>query len=116
MNELKEYKYLNEDFYAEIRNILQEARKRVYRSIQSEMVIAYWEIGKMIVEKQNGESRAKYGDGLILELSTQLTKDFGKGFTTTNLKDMRKFYKTFKKSRTVCDQLSWSHYRLLGLY
>lgn len=77
------------------------------------MVFAYWQIGKMIVEKQGGESRAKYGDGLIEELSVQLSKDFGKGFTKRNLWVMRQFYLCFPKVNAVCAQLSWSHYRLL---
>ena len=50
------------------------------------MVLTYWQIGKMIVEKQGGESRANYGVGLIKELSIQLAKDFGKGFAISNLK------------------------------
>lgn len=113
MKEIEKYEYLDKEFYNDVRNVLQEARKRVYRNIQNEMVQAYWIIGKMIVDKQGGETRAKYGDGLINELSVQLTKDFGKGFTISNLKNMRKFYKTFQKSHTVCDQLSWSQIRLL---
>ena len=113
MNEIEECKYIDNDFYTSIRDVLEQARKRVYRNIQSEMVLAYWQIGKMIIEKQGGNPRADYGEGLIKELSVKLTNDFGKGFTITNLKDMRKFYKTFQKSRTVCDQLSWSQIRLL---
>ena len=113
MNEIKDFNYIDEEFYKDIKKVLEEARKRVYRNIQSEMVLAYWQIGKMIVEKQGGEARAKYGDGLIKELSIQMTKDFGKGFTTTNLKYMRQFYIAFPKGHALCDQLSWSHYRLL---
>lgn len=70
-------------------------------------------IGKMIIEKQNGQERAKYGDGLIKELSIEMTKDFGKGFDVTNLKRMRQFYALFRKGATVRHQLSWSHYKLL---
>ncbi len=62
---------------------------------------------------QNGEDRAKYGSHLIKKLSKQLTSDFGKGFTTTNLKVMRQFYNAFPNSHTLCDQLTWSHYRLI---
>ena len=113
MSNLEKYNYIDEGFYKDIKKVLEEARKRVYRNIQSEMVLAYWQIGKMIVEKQGGAERAKYGDGLIKELSIQMTKDFGKGFTTTNLKYMRQFYIAFPKGHALCDQLSWSHYRLL---
>jgi Protein of unknown function (DUF1016). len=56
------------------------------------MVEAYWNIGKNIVEQQGGEEAAEYGKGLIKELSQRMTKDFGKGFTATNLKYMRQFY------------------------
>ena len=96
-----------------LKKVLEDARKRVYHNVQSEMVLSYWQIGKMIVEKQGGESRAKYGDGLIKELSIQLTKDFGKGFTTRNLWAMKQFFLCFQKVHAVCAQLSWSHYRLL---
>ena len=110
--DIKDFKYMNKEFYNDIKEILEQARKRVYRNIQSEMVLAYWQIGKMIVEKQGGESRAKYGDGLIKELSVQLTKDFGKGFDERELRRMRQFYSTFPIWDTVCPELSWSHYKL----
>lgn len=113
MNELKECKYLDNDFYRDVKEVLTQARKRVYRNIQSEMVLTYWRIGKMIVEKQGGSPRADYGEGLIKELSVQLAKDFGKGFDVTNLRNMRQFYIIFQKRDTLCHQLSWSHYRLL---
>ena len=113
MNEIKKINYVDNEFYEDIKSILQEARKRVYRNIQSEMVLAYWQIGKMIVEKQGGNQRAEYGDGLIKELSVKLTSDFGKGFDETNLRNMRQFYIVFPKCDTLCHKLSWSHYRLL---
>ena len=113
MKELKEYEYLDNDFYEEVKDVLEQARKRIYRNIQNEMVLAYWQIGKMIVDKQGGEARAKYGDGLIKELSAQMTIDFGKGFTERNLEQMRKFYTLFQKPHTLRAELSWSHYRLL---
>lgn len=61
-------------------------------------------------EKQGGEERAEYGAKLIKELSARMTEDFGKGFTPTNLKNMRTFYLMFPKGQTLSDQLSWSHY------
>ena len=113
MNEIKDFKYIDNSFYNDVKEVLESARKRVYRNIQSEMLHAYWQIGKMIVEKQGGKERAVHGEGLIKELSIQLTNDFGKGFTTTNLKYMRQFFLAFQKGHTLCDQLSWSHYRLI---
>ena len=88
MNHIKDSVYVDDGFYKDVKNILEEARKRVYRNIQSEMVLSYWRIGKMIVEKQGGESRANYGEGLIKELSIKLTNDFGKGFDETNIRNM----------------------------
>ena len=113
MNNPKEYMYLDDKFYKSIKEVLEESRKRIYRNIQSEMVQAYWQIGKMIVEKQGGESRAKYGDGLIKELSIRMTEDFGKGFSLSNIKYMKQFYLMFPKSHAVRGQLSWTHYRLI---
>ena len=113
MSEIKDYKYLDVEFYNSIKEVLEQARKRVYRNIQSDMVFTYWQIGKMIVEKQGGKSKADYGDGLIKELSFQMIKDFGEGFSERNLRVMRQFYLIFPKWHTVCAELSWSHYRLL---
>ena len=102
------------DFYDQIKTILQSARDRAYTQVNFIMVEAYWHIGQRIVEEeQRGEDRAKYGSYLIRELSQQLTTEFGKGFTPTNIKMMRQFYQAFPNSRTLCDQLSWSHYRLI---
>ena len=103
-----------DDFYLTIKTILQTAKDTAYKKVNYIMVEAYWYIGKQIVEEeQNGEDRANYGSNLIKNLSKQLTSDFGKGFTATNLKMMRQFYKAFPNSRTLCDQLTWSHYRLI---
>lgn len=77
------------------------------------MIEAYWNIGKKIIEKQGGKDKAEYGLGLIKELSTQMTKDVGKGFTVTNLKYMRQFYLTFPNGHALRGELSWTHYRSL---
>lgn len=92
------------------------------------MVYTYFEIGRMIFEEeQNGEQRASYGKYLMSELSKHLTAQFGKGFSVTNLKQMRQFYVVYSEDQigqTVSDQfnslptvstgrkffLSWSHY------
>ena len=113
MNELQDRKYLDDAFYHDIKEVLEQARKRIYRNIQSEMVFAYWQIGKMIVEKQGGEERAKYGDELIKELSQQMIQDFGQGYTPRNLWYMKQFYLLFPKVNAVRAELSWTHYRLL---
>ena len=100
--------------YDIITQIIEEARNAVYRAANFTMVRAYWSIGKVIVEEeQKGEGRAEYGKELITQLSKTLTKKHGKGFTETNLKYMRQFYKYFEKSHALRDELSWTHYRLL---
>lgn len=103
-----------DELYQSISNILANARNKVYSAANSAMVDAYWQIGKCIVEyEQNGQSRAEYGKSVIKELSKRLTENFGKGFTSTNLKYMRQFYITFPKGHALSDQLSWTHYRML---
>ncbi|MDK9694102.1 MAG: PDDEXK nuclease domain-containing protein, partial [Sulfurimonas sp.] len=104
----------NNDLYLNIKNILQSARDNAYRQVNFIMVEAYWNIGQQIVEEeQNGKDRAKYGSYLIKELSSKLSKDFGKGFTQQNLRNMRQFYNCFPIRSTLCSELSWSHYRLI---
>lgn len=81
------------------------------------MVEAYWQIGKRIVEEeQNGADRAGYGDEILRILSGELSQEFGKGFSLTNLKNFKKFYLIFRdnqKGQTLSAQLSWSHYERL---
>ncbi|MDX9757020.1 MAG: PDDEXK nuclease domain-containing protein, partial [Sulfurimonas sp.] len=104
----------NDDLYLNIKNILQSARDNAYRQVNFIMVEAYWSIGQQIVEEeQNGKDRAEYGSYLIKELSSKLSKDFGKGFTQQNLRNMRQFYNCFPIRSTLCSELSWSHYRLI---
>ncbi len=110
---LEEFKYLDNGFYQGVKEILEQARKRIYRNIQNEMVFAYWQIGKMIVEKQGGKEHAKYGDGLIKELSAKMTKDFGTGYNDRSLRNMRQFYLVFPIWSAVRTELSWTHYKLL---
>jgi predicted nuclease of restriction endonuclease-like (RecB) superfamily len=104
----------NDALYLNIKTILQNARDNAYRQINFIMVEAYWNIGKQIVEEeQKGKERAEYGSYLIKELSTRLTKDFGKGFSQQSLRNMRQFYSCFPIRSTLCSELSWSHYRLI---
>jgi predicted nuclease of restriction endonuclease-like (RecB) superfamily len=78
------------------------------------MVIAYWNIGKIIVEDElNGSYRGEYGKGILKELSEKLTKEFGKGFDSSNLRRMRQFYTYFKNCDSLSHNLSWTHYRHL---
>ncbi len=94
------------NLYAQISELLQSARRQVVRSVNQTMVFTYFNIGKMIVEEeQNGKERADYGKQLLKGLSQTLTKEFGKGFSVTNLKQMRFFYLTYQKGQTLSDDL-----------
>lgn len=104
---------IESELYVTVRSIITKARATVYVAANSAMVEAYWNVGREIVEKQGGRSKAKYGDRLIKSLAIRLTAEFGVGFTTSNLFNMRQFYLTFPKFYTVCRELSWSHYRVL---
>lgn len=113
MNHLEKCNFIDQDFYSGVKNIIENARGRIYRNMQNEMLFAYWKIGKMIVEKQGGEARAEYGAGIIKELSIQLTRDYGKGYTERNLEQMRKLYSLYQKPHSLRAELSWTHYRLI---
>ncbi len=79
--------------YTRVREILESARTRIARSVNTTQVVANWLVGREIVEEeQTGKARAGYGDQLILQLSTRLQRDFGNGYSTTNLKLFRKFF------------------------
>ena len=119
---------IQRDFLKNVSDVLLQARKNAKTAVNLSMVYAYYEIGRMIVEEeQHGANRAAYGKQLLKELSAYLTDIFGKGFSTTNLKQMRQFYLTYANdpiSQTLSDQfetlptvstgrkffLSWSHY------
>lgn len=101
------------ELYAKVRGYIAKARAKVYAVANREMVTAYWNVGREIVEKQGGETRAKYGDGLIKGLSMKLTAEFGPGYTVANLRNMRQFFLAFEKRYTLCSELGWSHFRLL---
>ena len=129
-NSLKEGKSNNYSLYERVSRQIHSARNRIVRSVNHEMVQAYWHIGREIVEEElKGKNRADYGSKLLAGLSERLFQDFGRGFNLTNLKHMRSFYLAYKPNEkkqighTVCDQsvqhpnfcdsLCWSHYRSL---
>jgi predicted nuclease of restriction endonuclease-like (RecB) superfamily len=100
--------------YQRIQDVLNQARERVYYTANFEMVQAYWNIGKLIVEEeQNGKERAEYGKKLIEEISKRLTKEYGKGFDKSNVWNMRQFYIVFPILDALRRELSWTHYRHL---
>ncbi len=96
--------------YENIKELVEQSRNRVYKTVNVEMINLYWNIGKMIVEKQKGEKRAKYGDLLIASISRKLTEYFDKGFSIQNLRRMRQFYQCFPIRSSIMSELSWTHY------
>ena len=121
----------NQRFYKEVVELLNNARNKIKRNVDSVMTYTYYEVGRRIIEEeQKGKERAEYGKQLLKNLSKVLTKEFGKGFSATNLKQMRKFYLLYSNKvigQTVSGEfenaaeisgkfdfkLSWSHYIFL---
>lgn len=107
-----------QQFFSEIRDLLEEGRQTAYRSVNAAMVNTYWQIGRRIVEKEQlGKTRADYGDYLIANLSRFLTDCFGRGFSEANIRNIRQFYlrfPNFDQFATHCvANSSWSHIRLI---
>ena len=107
---------MNNNYYNEIKNELlnNEVYKRVkdYSKNRNELS-TYYNVGKLLIEAQGGEDRAKYGDSLIKEYSLKLSQEIGKKYNITTLKRMRQFYLIIEKGAAMRHQLSWSHYREL---
>ena len=96
---------------SEIKSILETARDRAARQVNSELLAAYWKIGEIIVRyEQEDKVRAAYGAQTLKQLSGVLSREFGRGFSRSNLQNMRQFYLTYPKSQTPSGKLSWSHY------
>lgn len=110
---LKNNSSSTENLFSQISRILNEARAKVATTVNTAMVAAYWNIGKLIVEAQGGEENAVYGDNLINTIAKRLTNSFGKGFSARNLRNMRQFFITYPNWQTVSAKLSWSHYLTL---
>src|SRR4030042_2125963 len=127
-----------ESMLTEVAALLESARRASVRATNAIMTATYWEIGRRIVEfEQGGGARAEYGKELLSKLSTDLTAKFGRGFSVDNLETMRLFYRAYSslrienatssspvKSETVSRKfisadfagrfpLPWSHYVLL---
>jgi predicted nuclease of restriction endonuclease-like (RecB) superfamily len=97
-----------------LRDLIQNARKQVLRNVDAVQVQTCWEIGRHIVEfEQGGTDRAQYGKQLLPTLATTLTAEFGKGFDVSNLRHMRGFYLAFPIHDALRRELSWTHYRTL---
>ena len=97
-----------------LRDLIMQARQKVLSTANAAQVLTYWEIGRHIVEfEQGGETRAAYGKRLLADLADALTREFGRGFDASNLRYMRLFYQAFPIRDALRHELSWTHYRLL---
>lgn len=105
------------ELYLGVREVLLAARTTVRRAVNHAMVQAYWQIGRLIVEdEQGGDKRAEYGKAVLHELSLRLTAEFGKGFTVVNLRNFRQFFLNFSWDEirySLRSELTWTHYRCL---
>ncbi|MCQ2323488.1 MAG: PDDEXK nuclease domain-containing protein [Paludibacteraceae bacterium] len=94
-----------------ITRLWQDAKEQAYTAVNTSLLMASWNIGHYIVEfEQQGSNRAKYGERLLVNLSKDLTRINGRGFSRSNLTYMRKFYLAFPKCETISHKLTWSHY------
>lgn len=114
--EIIEYKE-SDDIIADLKKIIDNGRILSYETVAKIMVATYWNIGKRIVVfEQNGKNRADYGTGLIDKLSKELTYIYGKGFSSRNLREYRKFYELFPDPEiwhSRVPNLTWTHFRML---
>ncbi len=102
------------DLYQGIRDLLLSARSQVRQTVNTAMVQTYWQIGRMIVEsEQGGEKRAEYGKAVLPELAKRLTMEFGKGFSAQSLWNYRLFYLSFPILSALRRELTWTHYKSL---
>lgn len=100
--------------YNKVRTVLKKARSSAQNAVNAAIVQAYWQIGRLIVEdEQGGEGRAEYGKGVLKELSRRLTIEFGKGYSIQTLRNIRQFYTTFPKRSALRSELTWTHYKYL---
>ena len=102
---------IRKDIYSSIKELMDNARNSGAKEVNNILIQTYWEIGRIIVEDEQGNSdRAEYGKQLITDLSKRLTKEYGKGFSRSNLQNMRNIYLSYPICQTLSGKLSWSHY------
>ena len=87
--------------FEEIKGLINTSRNKVYSAVNTEMLNLYWNIGKIIMDIQQGNERASYGKAVLENLSKKLTNEFGRGFSVDNLEKMRKVYNIFENSETL---------------
>ena len=102
------------ELISEIRSIIESSRANAVRSVDFCRVQMYWQIGRRIVEKeQGGQARAEYGKGLIKNLAKEIEPEYGSGFGQRQLERARQFYIEFPIASTLRSQFNWSQYKLL---
>ncbi len=102
------------DLYQNIRDVLLAARTQVRQAVNTAMVQTYWQIGRLIVEgEQGGNERAEYGKGVLPALANRLSAEFGTGFSASSLWNYRQFYLAFPILATAWRELSWSHFKMM---
>lgn len=107
----------NEALVNEIASIITNARNNVAKQVNNELLNAYWNIGRVIVEDELKSNRGEYGKKQLLAISKNLTNKFGKGFSQSNLYNMKMFYTKYPIFQSVTGKLSWTHYcELLYIY
>ena len=100
----------NEALVNEIASIITNARNNVAKQVNNELLDAYWNIGRVIVEDELKNNRGEYGKKQLLAISKNLTNKFGKGFSQSNLYNMKMFYTKYPIFQSVTGKLSWTHY------
>ena len=107
-------KNIRKEFINDVRNIIEGARERAVRSVDSCRVRMYWDIGRRIFEEEQlGKERAEYGTYLIKNLSKTIMPEYGSGFGVRQLERSRQFYRLYPIASTLRTQLNWSQYRSL---
>ena len=105
---------LNKELIQQIQSIITTSKDRAIRSVDTERVLMYWQIGKVILEEeQDGKERTGYGEFLIKSLAEALEPQFGSGFSYRQLNLFHQFYRSFPIVNALRSQFSWTHYRNL---
>ncbi|MFZ9847417.1 MAG: PDDEXK nuclease domain-containing protein [Flavobacteriales bacterium] len=112
---LKPIQNSNKNLLKSIKKVIVSSREKAYRAVNKHLIESYWLIGKLIVDdEQKGNRRADYGKATLKHLAFELTKEFGKGYDDSNLRNMRSFYLAFPICDALRHELSWTHYRMIS--
>ncbi len=102
---------INHSLVEQIKSLLEASRQKVAVEVNTTLLHTYWQIGRLICEHEQSDAvRAEYGKQTLKVLSKELTNEFGKGFSVSNIQFMRRFYQTYQIQQTPSVKLSWSHY------